>query len=538
MPVVKINYHELRKLLGIDMSMQEIVERLPMLGCDIEGYDEENIYVEFFPNRPDLYSVEGVARALRTFFGIEKGLKSYELKNSDIVLKVDKKVKKVRPYIVGAYIRNVELNDYLIESYMDLQEKLHWALGRDRKKVAIGLHDFSKVTPPFLYTTVKPDEIKFVPLGMNEALTPREILERHEKGIEYGHIIKDFDEYPIIFDKNYNVLSMPPIINGELTRVTEDTKELFVDITGTDFTLVNQALNILTTAFAERGFEVLTIDIEYPDKKIRTPNYTPSKKNLRVDYTNKMLGLNLNVQDVERLLEKMGYGAKAGDNIVEVLVPCYRVDIMHEIDLVEDVAIAYGYENLKPSLPSLATVGSKEELEKFCEKVRSLMIGFGFFEVYSLMLTNDNFNKIPIKIKNPISEEHTIVRTSIIPSLLNFLKINKHKEMPLKIFEIGDVVYVENSEVMERRMLGACIMHSRANFNEIKEVVEGFLESLGVNYEVEACNSYGFIDGRSACIVIDNKNLGYFGEVHPEVLEKYELNYPVVAFEIDLSEIS
>ncbi len=537
MPVIKVNYEDLKNLLGIDIKKEEIIERLPMLGCDIEGYDEENIYVEFFPNRPDLYSVEGVARALRTFFGLEKGLKTYEAKNSDIVLKVDKKVEKVRPYIVGAYVKKVELNDYLIEAYMEFQEKLHWALGRDRKKVAIGLHDFSKVKPPFLYTTIKPDEIKFVPLGMSEELTPKEILERHEKGREYGHIIKDFEEYPIIFDKNKNVLSMPPIINGELTRVTEDTKELFIDITGTDITLINQALNILTTAFAERGFEIYKITVEYPDKKIKTPEFKQEKKILSVTYTNEILGLNLTSKEVAELLKKMGYGAVAKNDYIEVFVPCYRVDIFHEIDLVEDVAIAYGYENLNPTLPNLATVGVKDYLEKISEKVRQLMIGFGFFEVYSLMLTNDSFNKKAVKIKNPISEEHAIVRTSIIPSLLNFLRINKHKEMPIKIFEVGDVVYLKDSRVLEKRKVGACVMHSRANFNEIKEIVEGFLTSLGISYEIEECSIYGFIEGRCACISFKNKNLGYFGEVHPEVLEKYELSYPVVAFEIDIGEI-
>ncbi len=537
MPVIKVNYRDLKSLLGADISREEIIERLPMLGCDIEGYDEENIYVEFFPNRPDLYSVEGIARALRTFFGIEKGLKNYELKDSDIVLKVDKKVKKVRPYIVGAYVKNVELNDYLIEAYMELQEKLHWALGRDRKKVAIGLHDFSKVDPPFLYTTVEPSAIKFVPLGMSEELTPKEILEKHEKGREYGHIIKDFEEYPIIFDKNGNVLSMPPIINGELTRVTENTKELFIDITGTDFMLVNQALNILATAFAERGFEVYTINIEYEDRKIKTPNFKPDKKILSVDYTNKMLGLSLTSEEVAELLKKMGYNAEEKHSYVEVYVPCYRVDIFHEIDLVEDVAIAYGYENLIPTLPSINTVGKKEKLEKISEKIRQLMIGFGFFEVYSLMLTSDSFNKKAVKIRNPISEEHTIVRTSIIPSLLNFLKINKHKEMPLKVFEVGDVVYIEDSKIVERRRAGACIMHSRANFNEIKEIVEGFLTSLGIKYEIEECNAYGFIEGRSACILSNGKNFGYFGEISPDILEKYELSYPVAAFEIDIGEI-
>jgi len=548
MPVVEVYYSDLCTLLGKEVPLEELVDRIPMIGADIDTYDKNKINIEFFPDRPDLYSVEGIARAMRTFFGYETGLKEYSLEKPENVLEVDKSVIGVRDYVVACEVSGVALDDHLIQELMDLQEDLHWALGRDRKKVAIGVHDSSHIKGPYKYMTAKPDEISFMPLGMNGEMTLSQILKKHPKGIEYAGVINRYDRYPLIIDSNDAVLSMPPIINGELTKVTEDTTDFFVEMTGTDFTLLSQALNILSTAFAERGWKIRPVEIKHPARTVVTPDYTPAKRKIRAEYVNRMLGLNLTTKEIAACLKKMGYGVVDKGEEIEVLIPCYRSDILHEIDIVEDVAIGYGYENFKTVLPKIVTTGEKHPVEKYCEKIRDTMIGYGFTEVMTLMLTNEesNFSNInhqgeAVKIKNPISEEHTIVRTNLLSSLIEFLKLNKHKELPQKVFEVGDVVIPdENTETGARevRKLCTCSIHSKANFTEVKSLVEGVLRDMAVaGYEIKKSVDKSFISGRCASIIVGGREIGIFGEVHPEVMTNFELEYPLIAFEIDLNEM-
>ncbi|MFQ5975864.1 MAG: phenylalanine--tRNA ligase subunit beta, partial [Candidatus Hydrothermarchaeales archaeon] len=447
MPVVDVYYSDLCSLLGKAVPLEELVDRIPMIGADIEDYNSTKISIEFFPDRPDLYSAEGIARALKSFLGYETGLKGYNLEKPETLLEADKSVIGVRDYVVACEVSGVELEDYLIQELMDLQEDLHWALGKDRKKVAIGVHDSSRIKGPSKYTTAKPGEISFIPLGMEEEMTLGEILKRHPKGVEYADTINIYDRYPLIVDSKGDVLSMPPIINGELTKVTENTTDFFVEMTGTDFTLLSKTLNILSTAFAERGWKIKPVEIKHPEMNTMTPDFTPSKRKITLDYVNRMLGLELTAKEVASCLLKMGFGVGVKGGELEVLIPCYRADILHEIDIVEDVAIGYGYENFIPELPKIMTTGEKHPVEKYCERIRDAMIGYGFTEVMTLMLTNEesNFSNInhsgeAVTIKNPISEEHTIIRTNLLSSLMEFLKLNKHKELPQKVFEVGDVV--------------------------------------------------------------------------------------------------
>ncbi|MFQ5887688.1 MAG: phenylalanine--tRNA ligase subunit beta, partial [Candidatus Hydrothermarchaeales archaeon] len=308
-----------------------------------------------------------------------------------------------------------------------------------------------------------------------------------------------------------------------------------------------QALNILSTAFAERGWKIRPVEIRHPDMSIVTPDFTPAKRKLTVDYVNKMLGLKLTAKEITTCLEKMGFGVEDGEDL-EILIPCYRADILHEIDIVEDVAIGYGYQNFRPELPKIVTTGEKHPIEKYCEKVRDVMIGYGFTEVMTLMLTTEesNFSNInasgeAVKIKNPISEEHTIIRTNLLSSLLEFLKLNKHKELPQKVFEVGDIVMLDkDAETGARdvRKLCACSTHSKASFTEIKSIVEGFLRDMAVDgYRIKKGQDKSFISGRCGSIDIDDKKIGVFGEVHPEVITNFELEYPIIAFEIDLNEM-
>ena len=441
MPIISIEFNDFKDLLGTEITLEEFIEKVPMIGADVERVEGNEIDVEFFPDRPDLYSVEGIARALRAFLGHKPGIQEYKVGKSDIQLTVDASVLPVRPWIVSGLVRNVVFTDPFVKSIMDVQEKLHLTLGRKRKKVSIGIHDFDNVKPPFTYKAVDPESIQFIPLGMNDNLDMSDILRKHEKGIEYAWILNGFDKYPIITDINEEVLSFPPIINGIATTVTENTSNIFLDITGLDFNGCKTALHIIATLLAERGGKIETVNVRYPDKTIITPDLSSTVKKLKVDYTNRLLGSNFSPDQIIKLLSKMGYNAKespgSSGTELDVQIPAYRSDILHPIDLVEDVAIGFGYENFTPLLPLNLTFGKVRDLEIFCDRVRSLFIGLSFNQIMTLSLSNpqEQFGKLGfdpdsknyVTIKNPRTEEFTILRVSLLPSLLTNLRNNKHR---------------------------------------------------------------------------------------------------------------
>jgi len=356
MPVVTFDYNDFISILGYKIPKKELVEKLPMIGGDLDKVEDNEISIEFFPDRPDLASVEGIARASRAFFEFETGLKKYDIKKSDVEIIVDPSVKKVRPYVVTALIKNITMTDELIASLMELQEKLHLGLGRNRRKVAIGVHNYEPVEPPFTYKAVDPNSVQFVPLNKVESMTMAEILQKHEKGVDYAFILEGFDKHPLIVDKNNNVLSYPPIINGSLTEVTPFTTEIFIDVTGTDQKAVNYALNIIVTALAERGGQIYTTTVKDQKQTYITPNLTPTMRKLRINYVNKILGVQLNERQIIKCLHRMGYNASFSErnDVITVEIPAWRSDILHEIDLVEDVAVGYGFDKFEMDFPKIS----------------------------------------------------------------------------------------------------------------------------------------------------------------------------------------
>ncbi|MDD1768846.1 MAG: phenylalanine--tRNA ligase subunit beta [Methanomassiliicoccales archaeon] len=543
MPVITFGYRDLIDLIGREVPVDVLLERIPMMGADLHHYDseKEEIAIEFFPDRPDLYCVEGVARALRAFLGYEPGLKRYPVEESGITLYRDPNVEDVRPYVVGGVVTDVEMSDPLIRSLMELQEKIHLALGRKRAKVSIGIHDMTRVVPPFTYKAVDPEEISFVPLAKDEMMNLREILEKHEKGVDYKFILEGKERYPIIVDKNGDVLSFPPIINGQLTAVTENTKSMFIDVTGTDMQAISGALNIVSTALAERGAKIQTVLVEGNERMI-TPDLKPAKWSLDPVECNSLLGLELERAEMCRCLRKMGYGCDDdGGNIINVLAPATRLDLLHPVDLIEDVAKGYGYEQFGTQLPTVQTIGGERSIEKAANLVRAMMVGHGYFEVTTLTLSSpkEQFDSARMKesgiveILNPISEDHTCLRVHLLPSLLSILRKSKHRDLPQRIFEVGDVII----DTKRRKHLAAISIHSKASFTEMKSVVEGFLRDCSLRWELSSAGLGMFVDGRDAFVVIDGENVGYFGEVHPEVVTSFGLGHPAVAFEIDLERV-
>lgn len=543
MPVVAFDYEDYINLLGFSIHKDELLEKLPMIGADLDRVDENEIGIEFFPNRPDLASVEGIARASRAFFGFEKGIKTYQFEKSDVVLNVDGSVKKVRPFIATALIKNVTITDNLIKSLMELQEKLHMGLGRNRKKVAIGVHNFEAVEPPFTYKAVDPETVQFIPLAKTDSMTMNEILEKHEKGKAFAHLLKDYDKHPIILDKNNNVLSYPPIINGILTEVTPFTKDLFLDVTGTDFKAVNYALNIVATALAERGGKIYTTIVKVDKEELKFPDFSTLKNKLRVDYVNKILGTEFKIKDITEYLEKMGHKAeKIDENIIKVETPAWRADILHDIDLVEDVAVGFGYNDFENSLPNALTFGKSLKNQDFYDHIKNSMIGLGFNEVTTFTISNEKteFESIGlektsrVEIENPVGEEYTCLRVGLLPSLLNILNENRHHSLPQQIFELGVVV---DKNFKNSYRLGFVKIDAKANFTSCKSLAEAVLREMNLDYNIKSYDHPGFVKGRCACIMINSNEIGFFGELHPKTIKNYDLEHPVIGFELNLEKI-
>ena len=538
MPIVTFDYNDFISLLGYKIPKEQLIERLPMIGADFDKVEDDRINIEFFPNRPDLASVEGIARASRAFFEFKTGLKTYDVKKSDIILNVEPSVKNVRPYVTTALIKNVTMTGELIASLMDLQEKLHFGLGRNRKKVAIGVHNFEPLKPPFTYKAVDPNSVQFVPLAKIESMTLQDILKKHEKGIDYAHLLEGFDKYPLIVDSYNNVLSFPPIINGSLTEVTPFTTDLFIDVTGTNRIAINYALNIVTTALAERGGHIYTTIVNDEGKSYILPDLNPVERALSVKYVNKTLGTSLKEKEIIDCLAKMGYDATESNNgKLTVKIPAWRSDILHEIDLVEDVSVGYGYDKFETDFPKALTFGKKLVAHDAYEALRSIMIGLGFNEVTTFTISNerDEFTKMGLKIgkcveiKNPIGEEYSCLRVSLLPSLLKILNENRHHPLPQQIFELGITV---DKSAKNRQNLAAIKIDAKANFTECKSLVEAVIRDSGIKHGIKDRKHAAFITGRCASIIKDNVEVGIFGELHPKTIVAFELDHPIIAFEM------
>ena len=517
--------------------------------------EEQKIKIEYNPNRPDFSSPEGIARALQGYYEVELGGPKFDIKQSDIVLNVDPSVKKVRPFIVCGIIRNIDLDEEEVATLMNIQEHLHWAVGRDRRKVAIGVHDLDKVKPPYRYTAVKPDSVSFIPLhGDGYPMNLEEILLLHDKGIEYAKILEGMKIYPIIFDDNNEVLSFPPIINGVLTTVTDETKNLFLDLTGTDLNAVNLALNILSTTLSDMGAKIESVKVNYEgEKEIITPNLDSIKWEVEIDYINSYLGLKLTQSEMIKCFQKVRIDAEGSNKngFLDVYVPAFRGDIMHPVDLTEEVAIGYGYFNIPKTIRE-GCVGEYHPIQTFSNKVRTIMIGAGYLEVLNFILTSsekqysymkqDYDESNLIQIANPVSKEYNTTRTSILPNLMDTIRFNRSEEKPIRIFEVGDVVLLATEEETGAKReihLSAVSYHEDADFTEIRSTLDFFMTVIGLydEYEIKVGSNPSYINGRYGDVYLRGVKVGEIGEINPEVLLNFKLEFPVAGLELNLHKI-
>lgn len=544
MPTIQLDRKSFEKHVGKKLPLEKLKDRISYLGTDLEQVTDSIIDVEVFPNRPDMLSVQGFARAFSSFIGHKPGLRGYKAKASKERVIIEKAVSKVRPYTVCAIVRNLSLDDERIKEIIDIQEKLHGTYGRNRKKVAIGIYPLDKIALPITFTARPPEEITFHPLDGEREMTAVEILAEHPTGQKYGHLLDGSKLFPVFLDANKEVLSVPPIINSMKTgRITETTKEAFIECSGFDYGYLSRALNMILTALADMGADIQSMTLEYPDKKVSSPDFSPQEMDLDLDYVNKRLGLELPKKEALALLEKMGYGQKDG----KVLVPCYRADILHQADLAEDIAIAYGYENFEDIIPNVATVGREHPFEVFRNKVADLLVGCSYQEVAVYHLTNKEkqddrmgTDSRAITLSNAISLEYDTLRSWTIPSLLEVFTSNKHHEYPQAIFTTSTAFLKDKDAetgVREEKRLALATSHEKAAFNDIRGIVEYILRSLALEGKIKERDHPSFIQGRCAEILAKDTSLGFFGEISPAVLQNWNLEQPVVVGELHLDKL-
>lgn len=479
MAVVDIDTDELRRLASTEKSDDELKRDLFALGLEYEGEtDDGDLQFEFAPDRLDRLSVEGVARSLRYQYGHDQGVYIPKTNDPEWIIEVDESVPDERPYVTGAVIRGLDMSEEGLESLIQLQEKLHATMGRKRAKGAIGVHDLTMLkgqsvgddTPKTItYRGIEPDGDRFVPLDSNAELTPAEVLSEHPTGEQYADLVEDYERYPAIYD-DIGLFSFPPVINGRRTEVSEDSRNLFIEMTGTDQWTIDKMCTIVCYAFDARGGRVERVSVEYPDRELDRPDLSITHKSVAHERIESVLGIDIDSEEVIDYLACAGLDAEVEtetgtETTYDVAVPPYRVDVLHSIDIIDDIGRAYGFNDLEPRYPDVSTVGDRHDQTLLEDSVRETLVGLGFEDMLNFYLANERecFDRMnvntervtataiededengspvgiapPATIKEPYSEDYTIVRTWALPSLMMVLENNTHRTYPQDLAEIG-----------------------------------------------------------------------------------------------------
>jgi len=572
LPTLKFNHNileYLHEINGVKYDSKDWEKRMPSIGCVVEENDEEGIEIEIFPDRTDLLSHETISRAARAFLNSLNDSPNLEIKQGEITLEVDKSLQNLRPVILGAVVRGVDNGtnyhekDDFIQSLMDHQEKLHLTLGRKRKFASIGVHDLSQLSPPFKVISVD-KKYKFTPLAEEKEMSIENILKSHPKGKEYAHLMSELKKYPVIIDAKDRVLSFPPIINGDHTTVNEQTRDFFIDVTGWDERSCEACLLLICLSLAERGGVIESIQIKNWDQELLNVPRGDSKNHRVPDrLIRNILGIELSKTEIADSIKKMGGELietrtvtngpdkieKWADCIVGekehiISMPRWRNDIMHPVDIVEDIAIGYGYDNLPEQLSAVHLDAIPLPSSNLKRRISSSLCALGLQETQSLTLSNkrDQFERVrwieenkSTIISNPITKEHTMLRQYILPSLLNLLAANRHHELPQRVHELGEVVRDSENKT---RLSWACA-EVGGGFSAAKGIASSLLRDLGANLSEVKWQGINqeegpWIKGRGARVIIGGIEVGQIGEIDPKVSFEFGLKVPIQAGEFDV----
>ncbi len=552
MPNLEISKKDLESFMGKKYSRELLEEELEYIKGEIDLLDGDVLRIDCKEtNRPDLWSAEGISRDLLARTGKDKGIKEYKVTPSGVSVHVDANLEKVRPLIACAVVRNVKINEELLKQMIQLQEKVGENYGRKRKELGIGLYDFDIMKAPVYYKGFKDDEIEFVPLEWKVSMKPSEILAQHEKGKAYKHLLEGAKVYPIVIDSKNTVASMPPIINSQTTgKVTESTKNLFIECTGFKWETVSTALEVICMALADRGAKIESCKVHfpkdakpYPAKSVNSPEFKTEKMSFAKELVEVKTGLGLKDKEILDLLLKARYNAEIKGEKVHVEYPTYRTDIMHPVDIIEDMLISYGFNKIAPVKVEMNVVGSQLPIALYNDFVREGCVGLALQEImlYNMTSKEVQANKVLldkeefVEIANPVSTSYEILRKRLAPQLLEFFAKNKNQEYPQRIFEIGSCLAVDSKAengIKQSNNLCVALTHSNANYTEIKSHLDSLCKYLGLKNEVKK-KQFAFFSENSAEVIIGNKK-GFIGEVKKEVLDNFGLRKPVVLFEIEL----
>ena len=570
MPTISVDQKLLASLLsrhGCQHDIADVDHRLQLLGTDIDRCDEEVLDIEIFPNRPDLLSAETLSLAMRGFLHNQPTLANESLESSGITLSVEPELATIRPVILGAVVRGLDMvdddeMDDFIKQLMDHQEKLHFALGRGRRRASIGVHDLTTLKPPFTVKAVERSH-SFIPLAMEHAMTIDEILASHPKGVDYAHLLDGMEKVPIIEDAEGAVLSFPPIINGVHTTVQSSTRDLFIDVTGWDRRACESCLMLVALQAKERGGTLQTIQIiDCHGEQEVLPNWTPVHHRVPARLITTILGRELSDDELSNAMLRMGgtytgrspatsdeispsksmQFASEGEDMFGFDMPRWRFDLLHPVDIVEDIAIGHGYEDLGNDVPKAPMNAIPRPDDNLRRRIRTSMQGMGFMQIQSLTLSNDEdqfnrmrwkpFNEIT-RITNPITLEHTMMRHFLLPGLLRLLATNRHHDLPQSVYELGTVV--RDHKNMDR--LAFLTAERIGGFASIRGRIQAFLRDIGAeNVVIEPLpdNEGPWLAGRSAKILLDGEWVGCFGEIDPSISQIFELLVPLNGAEFDV----
>ena len=541
MPVVELSYSRLQKLIG-KVTKKQISDSLPFLGLDIESEDKDNVRIEYSPNRPDYSTDFGIALGMQGLLGVKKGAVKLKIKNSKkYSIKVDSSISKIRPFVTGIVAKNGQIDDKTIKQLMAMQEDLHFGIGRKRKKSSIGIHDLDKISFPLSYTAEKRTH-KFIPLASDNEMTVSQILQETDVGKQYGFLLENSKDVPLIVDSNKNTVSLPPVINAAVTTVTTKTKNLFVEITGINKEDAEDMLSVVATILQSAGFSLESVNIT--GAKNSTPKLKERKISILPNLVNQILGLELSTSKIILSLKKSRLDAALKGKTIICTIPPYRFDIFGEMDLVEEVALGYGINLLEPILSPSQTIGQTNPISSKLKSLGQIMIGLGYAEALNSSLsskrilydmTNRESEKI-ISVLDSKSMEHTILRDAIFPGLLENLSRNIHESYPQKLFETG-TVFTIGTPISEKINFACISAHKDASFTEIKSVLQSCLKigfSIGVS--TKALDHPSFEKGRCASIVLNEKEIGIIGELSSKIKDEYKIRIPVVCFEMSLSD--
>jgi len=593
MPTVDIDPDELRELTGhADKGDEALKDDLFNLGLEFEGESEDGGFeLEFAPDRLDRLSVEGIARSLRYQYGDDRGVYVPSTNDAEWTIEVDGTPEE-RPYVTGAVVRGLDLDEDSLDSLIQLQEKLHATMGRKRAKGAIGVHDLTMLKggsassgdqteaerddarvssgegaeKSIRYTGIDPEGEEFVPLEGDAAMTPAEVLSEHHIGVEYADLVAGLDTVPAIYD-SVGLFSFPPVINGKRTEVTADSRDLFIEMTGTDQWTIDHMLNIVCYALDARGGRVEEVNVEYADdapgeysgRSFVRPDLQTKTKTVAHDRIETILGVELDERDVADLAERSGLDASRADpdgneeiEAYEIEIPPYRVDALHPIDVIDDLGRAYGFNTLEPRYPDVSTVGGRHDRSKLERATRDVLVGLGFEDLLNFYMISEahNYERLNVSqdsdvvgggeavtIQEPYSEDYTMLRSWALPSIMLVLENNTHRSYPQDLAEIGLAAEVDestNTNVAEHRTVAAAVARHDASYEDAKARLQAIAANFDKELTTPPTEHPTFIDGRTAAVELDGEAVGVIGEVHPEVLVEHDLEVPVAAFEFRL----